>query len=266
MWFPFIPLSVSAIIVSSFGFSLQNAKPHCPPPEEVKPCTCSDSGEVSALCRNIKDGNALTNAFSKNLNWNIERVHFDHCTIDYIPSSILTYDSLKKINVSSSTLGSLFDEAPVKTPEIDIYLYDVKLLRGLKWEIFKDSSISGLGTFKFEIRHFGKDFKEYMPQGVKNLWFENSKTVRITHQAFQRMVNLDVLVLTGGSLKSISRDMFPRPWNIKFWNLSQQKLTALPKDIFDDLPQLTMFSLMKNFLTTIDEEVFTKSGTTYYLN
>ncbi|CAL1281573.1 unnamed protein product [Larinioides sclopetarius] len=105
-----------------------------------------------------------------------------------------------------------------------------------------------------------------MPQSVKNLYFENSKTARISQQAFQRMVNLDTLTLTGGSLKSISRDMFPRTWNIKFWNLSQQKLTTLPKDIFDDLPQLIIFSVMKNFLTTIDEEVYTKSGASYYLN
>ncbi|KAF8767981.1 Nyctalopin like protein [Argiope bruennichi] len=266
MWFSLILLSFSTIITTSIGFSNSSDKAHCPPPEEVKPCTCSDSGEVSALCTGIHDESAIINVFSKHSNWNIHAVHFDRCILDYIPSAIVNYGNIEKLNVSSSTLSSLFDEPPTKTPKITIYLYDVKFSRGIEWELLANSSISGLGTFNVDIRHFGKDFKEYMPEVVKHLWFEDSKTVRITHQAFQRMINLEILTLTGGSLKHISRDMFPRPWNIKFLNLSRQKFTSLPKDLFEDLPELTMFSIMKNHLTTIDVDIFTKSGASYFLH
>ncbi|GBM97474.1 hypothetical protein AVEN_103887-1 [Araneus ventricosus] len=220
MWFLLVLFYVSTITVPTFGFLIQNGGSLCPPPEEVAPCTCSEvSDRVTALCKGISNARTIEKVFSKNPDWNLQDVHFDQCVLDYIPSSIVKSARFQTLNVTSSTLVSLFDAAPVKTPEINVYLYDVKILRGVQWEFFSNATLKEFGAWNVDIEHFGTSFKEHMPQVVTNLWFDNTKTASISHQAFQHMVNVEMFTLVGGSLKKISRDMFPRPWKVLSWDL-----------------------------------------------
>ncbi|GBO33185.1 hypothetical protein AVEN_52256-1 [Araneus ventricosus] len=113
------------------------------------------------------------------------------------------------------------------------------------------------------IRSLGKDFKDNVPKGVQILWFENTGITSIKNQAFSHLQNLNFLVIRGGSLKKLSRDWFPRPWNVTYLDFSYHKIAALPEDIFADIPMLSFFRFEGNLLSTISEKVFTKH-TVYY--
>ncbi|GBM20700.1 hypothetical protein AVEN_135411-1, partial [Araneus ventricosus] len=66
------------------------------------------------------------------------------------------------------------------------------------------------------IRSLGQDFKDNIPKGVQSLRFENTGITSIKNQAFSHLQKLNILSIRRGSLKKLSRDWFPRPWNLTY--------------------------------------------------
>ncbi|KAG8189357.1 hypothetical protein JTE90_021860 [Oedothorax gibbosus] len=236
----------------------------CPPPELISPCTCfkntENSNRVTAQCSNFTNSQDLEEIFTKNPNWNIQDVHIDGAIMPYIPAVMLEKAVFQSLNVSSSTLITLFDETPVTTPELNLYMYSIKFLRGFQWSSIAHANLLELGAWNTDIRNFGLEFKKNIPIKVKGLWFENTNTKKITDKAFENLKDLATMTLKGGSIKIISRDMFPRPWNVTFLDLSFHKIAILPEDIFADMPSLYAFFFQGNLLRTLPGKAFIKSN------
>ncbi|GFT23466.1 uncharacterized protein NPIL_556371 [Nephila pilipes] len=210
-----------AIVTSSYAFviSSDDDRDVCPPRDQIAPCTCFRARytkRVTALFENFTDAMDIERIFEKNPSWKIEDVHIDQCVMSYLPAVMLEKARFQSLNVSSTTLYTLFDVTPVKTPELNLYLHNVKLLRGFEWTSIANSNLKEFMTFGLVIRHFGKEFIDNIPDTVKGLWFENSKTVNIAPKAFAKLSNLEVLTITGGSIKKISRDMLPKAAKLFF--------------------------------------------------
>lgn len=209
-----------AFVVCSQGSIILREGSVCPPPEQISPCTCFKNAQnlqrVTGLCSNFTDAVALGEIFTKNPNWNLQDVHIDRAVMAYIPALMLEKAVFQSLNVSSTTLVTLFDVTPVTTPELNLYLYDLRLMRGFQWSSIAHANLLELGAWNTDIKNFGQDFKDNIPINVERLMFENTKTSKITHQAFENLQKLTILSITRGSIKTISRDMFPRPWKVNY--------------------------------------------------
>ncbi|KAF8767983.1 protein slit-like [Argiope bruennichi] len=241
----------------------------CPPPENIAPCICFKAPiteRVTAQCSNFTNAYDIKAIFDKNPNWNLQDVWIDNSVMAFLPAKMLEKAQFQTLNVSSTTLITLFDTTPVTTPELNLYMTDVRLQRGFQWKSIANSTLLELGIWNMSVKSFGQEFKDNVPKKVQRLWFENTGTVSIRNQAFSLLQNLQILVLKRGSLKKISRDMFPRPWNVVYLDLSYQKIADLPEDMFVDLPKLGFFLFEGNMLTTISEKVFIKHKVFYSFN
>lgn len=262
MNFLLIYVFILSVFTSGYSFSLSASEDNvCPPPVQIAPCTCfkSSAGRITALCTNFTDTTDFLNIFEKNIHWNLQDVHINQSVMSYLPAKILETARFQSLNVSHTTLNTLFDVAPVKTPELNLYLYNVKLLRGFQWSSIANSTLFELMTYNLPFRYFGKEFKDNIPKKVKGLWFENSKTMNIIPQAFADLSSLKYLSVTGGSLKTLTRDMFPKPTALWYLDFSSQKISNLQEGLLDDMPTLKMFRIEDNFLTTLSPKVFIKS-------
>ncbi|GIZ04320.1 uncharacterized protein CEXT_26021 [Caerostris extrusa] len=216
-----VAVTIVSIVNSSLIHSNEEGN-DCPPPEQLDPCTCFkdlNSGRVTVLCSNFSDAELLRNIFDRNPGWKLQDVHIDRSIMAYIPASLLERAQFQRLNVSFTTLVTLFDKTPVQTPELNLYLYNLRLQRGFVWSTIANSSLIDLGIFKMAIRRFGRTFKENIPKVVRNLFFENTDVQAILDEAFSDLHDLQSLVLDGGNLKTITRNMFPSPWKVRFWSL-----------------------------------------------
>ncbi|GFT23464.1 uncharacterized protein NPIL_556361 [Nephila pilipes] len=259
----FISAFIAAVLTSNNGFALPagDDRDVCPPPDRIAPCTCiraHDSNRITANCSNFTDATALKNIFVKNKDWSIEDVHIDQCVMSYLPAEMLEKARFQSLNVSFTTLYTLFDVTPVKTPELNLYLYNVKLLRGFEWKSIANSTLLELMTYNLPIKHFGKEFIDNIPKTVRGLWFDDSKTVTIAPKAFADLPDLRYLAVTGGSLKQLNRDMFPKPTKLLYLQFSSQKISSLPDGLLDDMDTLRMFRIENNFLTTVSQKAFSR--------
>ncbi|GFT07407.1 uncharacterized protein TNCV_3788881 [Trichonephila clavipes] len=209
---------VVAVVTCNYAFAYDD-RDVCPPPDQIAPCKCFRAPftkRITALCTNFTNAMEIQNIFDRNPGWNLQDVHIDSCVMPYIPAQMLEKARFQSLNLSSSSLYTMFDVTPVKTPELNLYLHNVKLLRGFQWSDIANSTLRELTTFGLIVRHFGKEFVDNIPKTVKALWFENSKTVNIAPKAFSSLPELEVLSVIRGSLKAISRDMFPKPTKMMF--------------------------------------------------
>ncbi|CAL1281576.1 unnamed protein product [Larinioides sclopetarius] len=241
----------------------------CPPPDNIAPCTCFNSpvsNRITARCSNFTNANELKSIFNKNPDWDLQDVWIDQCALPFLPAKMLEKAHFQSLNVTSTSLFALFDTTPVTTPELNLYLYDVSILSSLRWRDFVNLSLLEFTTVNLTITSLGQDFKDHFPKGVQRLWFENTRITSIQNQALSSLTKLQYLVIKRGSLKKLSRDMFPRPWNVIYLDFSYQKIAALPEDFFTDLPQLSYFLFEGNQLSTLSEKVFTNYSAFYVLN
>ncbi|KAG8181130.1 hypothetical protein JTE90_000782 [Oedothorax gibbosus] len=237
----------------------------CPPPELISPCTCfintdrEYANRVTAQCSNFTNSQDLAEIFTKNPNWNIQDVHIDGAVMPYIPAVMFEEAVFQSLNVSSSTLQTLFDETPNTTQELSLYMHNVKFLRGFQWSSIARANLKELWACNTDIWNFGLEFKKNIPIKVQALRFENTNTKKITDKAFENLKDLIIMTLKGGSIKVISRDMFPRPWNVTFLDLSFHKITILSEDMFADMPGLKIFLFEGNLLRTLPGKAFTEN-------
>ncbi|GBO43480.1 hypothetical protein AVEN_212957-1 [Araneus ventricosus] len=198
------------------GYDAENL---CPPPENIAPCTCFKApvtNRVTARCSNFTNSYEIKAIFDRNPDWDLQDVWIDESVMPFLPAKMLEEAHFQTLNVSSTSLVTLFDKTPVTTPELNVYLYDVKILRGFQWSDIANSTLLEMGTWNMTIRSLGKDFKDNIPKGVQRLYFENTGITSIKNEAFSRLQNLNILVIRRGSLKKMSRDWFPRPWNVTY--------------------------------------------------
>ncbi|GBN18383.1 hypothetical protein AVEN_67312-1 [Araneus ventricosus] len=247
------------------GYDAENL---CPPPENIAPCTCYKSPftyRVTARCSNFTNSYEIKAIFDRNPDWKLQEVWIDGSVMPFLPAKMLEEAHFQFLNVSSTSLVTLFDKTPVTTPELSLYMYDVKILRGFQWSDIANSTLLEMRTRNMTIRSLGKDFKDNIPKGVQRLYFENTGITSIKNQAFSHLQKLKVLEIRRGSLKKLSRDWFPRPWNVTYLDFSYQKIAALPEDILADLPMLSVFFFEGNLLSTISEKVFSDVMVFYIL-
>ncbi|GBN93771.1 hypothetical protein AVEN_227878-1, partial [Araneus ventricosus] len=245
------------------GYDAEN---FCPPPEDIAPCTCFKApitNRVTARCSKFTNSYEIKAIFDRNPNWDLQDVWIDESVMPFLPAKMLEEAHFQTLNVSSTSLVTLFDKTPVTTPGLNLYLYDVKILRGFRWSEIANSNLLLMKTRNMNIRSLGQDFKDNIPKGVRRLSFENTGITSIRNRAFSDLRNLKILEIRRGSLKKMSRDWFPRPWNLTYLDFSYHKIAALPDDIFADIPMLSFFVFEGNLLSTISEKVFTKHTVFY---
>ncbi|GBN18387.1 hypothetical protein AVEN_67316-1 [Araneus ventricosus] len=237
----------------------------CPPPELIDPCICFDhSRKCTAVCSNFTNSEDLQIIFERTPGWKLEEVLFENSVMKYIPTAIVEVPHFKTLDVRSTTLLQLFQNPPITSSRISLNLYNVTLLRGLDWHSLSNLNIRGLTTENIRIKYFGKEFKNGIPKSVSSLKFHNSKTVSITDNAFSEFDRLITLGIEDGYIKKISRDMFPRPWRVHIWRMSNQRISVLPDDIFSDLPNLAFLDFSKNLLKTISEKMFLQERKVFF--
>ncbi|GFT23460.1 uncharacterized protein NPIL_556341 [Nephila pilipes] len=261
MLFLLISALFVSVFTSSYGFLLfaGDDKDICPPIDQIDPCTCYKapvSHRIIAHCSNFTDATALKNIFVKNPDWSINDVYIEQSVMSYLPAEMLEKARFQSLNVSSTTLYTLFDVTPAKTPELNLYLHNVKLLRGFEWASLANSTLLELMTYNLPIKRFGKEFIDNIPKTVRGLWFDNSKTVEIAPKAFAALPHLKYLAVTGGSLTKLSRDMFPKPTELYYLQFSSQKISSLPDGLLSDMDALVMFRIENNQLMTVSQKVF----------
>ncbi|CAL1281577.1 unnamed protein product [Larinioides sclopetarius] len=245
------------------GYDTENL---CPPPENIAPCICFNApitNRLTARCSNILNHDEIKTVFDRNPDWGLQDVWIDKFVMPFLPAKMLEEAHFQSLNITSTFLISLFDATPVTTPELNLYLSNVKLLRGFQWSQIANSTLLEMGIWNMTIKSLGQDFKDNMPKGVQRLWFENTGIKSIKNQAFSNLVNLQYLVIKGGSIKKLSRDMFPKPCKVSYLDISHQKIASIPEDFFTDIPDLSVFVFEGNLLTTISEKVFTNHNTFY---
>ncbi|CAL1281578.1 unnamed protein product [Larinioides sclopetarius] len=263
-------LLISAVLVTYvYGNTIPtryDEENFCPPPENIAPCTCFKapvSNRITARCSNFTNSYEIKEIFDRNPEWNLQDVWIDHCVMPFLPAKMLETAHFQTLKVFSTSLVTLFDATPVTTPELNVYVSDVKILRGFRWKDIANSTLFEMITTNMTIKSLGQDFKDNFPKGVERLWFEKSGITSIKNQAFSRLEKLKYLLLNGGSLKKLSRDWFPRPWGVIYLDLSNQKIASIPEDFFTDLPDLSIFIFKENLLTSISEKVFTNHDALY---
>jgi len=94
----------------------------------------------------------------------------------------------------------------------------------------------------------------------------NKNLAALPRGVFDKLINLQKLVLTGNKLTSLPEGIFDNLENLGELSLSDNKLTSLPEGIFDKLVNLKVLYLYKNNKITFSHNIFNNLVNLKYLN
>ncbi|GFY69000.1 hypothetical protein TNIN_319691 [Trichonephila inaurata madagascariensis] len=188
----------------------------------------------------------------------VMQVHIKYSVLQYLPYDIFEKVHVYALYLKNVTLIQLFDKPPTFLQDVDtLHIENTKLLRGVIWKLLEPlAHLRVLNIYYNNIKSLGSDFSEHATKELQQLSFYETGTKTIKPGTFRDFVNLDKLAIDHCKITTLSRDMFPVPFNARYLYFNYNQLTYIPDNLFTNMPNLQTIGLRSNNIVVLPESAF----------
>ncbi|GFY62203.1 hypothetical protein TNIN_135131 [Trichonephila inaurata madagascariensis] len=254
-----LKLTVISLLITVTLASLNSSKKKgCPEPIDTRPCTCYNSPKTVLECQHIEESEILRNVFRNSSGYEYKEVHIKYSVLQYLPYDIFEKVHVYALYLKNVTLIQLFDKPPTFLQDVDtLHIESTKLLRGVIWKLLEPlTHLRVLNIYYNNIKSLGSDFSEHATKELQQLSFYETGTKTIKPGTFRDFVNLDKLAIDHCKITTLSRDMFPVPFNARYLYFNYNQLTSIPDNLFTNMPNLQTIGLRSNNIVVLPESAF----------
>ncbi|GIY43013.1 uncharacterized protein CDAR_177841 [Caerostris darwini] len=246
------------VLVAVFHTTFSQSEKGCPDAEDIKPCFCVYTGLTFLHCQNLSDAEPLRSVFKNSERFRYNEVHIDGSTLQYLPHEMFDKVEVQGLYLKDTTITQLFDQTPEPVEALQkLYIDRTRVLRGIIWGILEPlKNLRILTIYYNSIKTIGSDFSQYAPKNLEQLTLYDTETKSIKPGVFANFTKLDKIAIDHGKITTLTRDIFPTPWNGRFLYLNEHKISEIPKDLFSQMPNLQTLSFRTNQLSTLPENAF----------
>ncbi|GBO05535.1 hypothetical protein AVEN_270662-1 [Araneus ventricosus] len=187
----------------------------CPEPEGIRPCVCTQAPFTYLLCQKITDAEELRNVFIHSERYRYKEVHIEYSTLQYLPYDIFETVRVIELYLKNVTLTQLFDRPPQALDELrTLHIENSRVMRGIIWQILEPlKSLRILNVYYNSIKTLGSEFSNYATKDLEQLTFYGTETKTIKPGTFANFTKLDKIAVDACKLSTLTRDIFPTPFN-----------------------------------------------------
>lgn len=234
----------------------------CPPAEDLLPCYCvSDGQTIRVDCMSVTSAEDVKKAISSTKG--IRRVFIDflRARIDKVPSDLFKGLHVTKLSFTNCNFKTFGDEGRSALEgledtieEFSIHFSfseenELKFLNVSGLKVIEDLEIEGNSLTKL-----GNEWFKDGPASLKTLFIMTNLIEELGDRAFENLVNLKNLWLTGNRFKELRRSMLPTPaTHLTSLDLTDNGISCLPEDMFSNMPSLKEVVLADNGITKLPE-------------
>ncbi|KAF8766430.1 Slit like protein [Argiope bruennichi] len=188
-------------------------------------------------------------------------VHIQFSVLQYLPYEIFEKVPIESLYLKNTTLIQLFDRPPRALEGLDtLHLESAKLMRGVVWRLLEPlTHLRILNVYYNSIKTLGLDFSKYATKELEQISFYATETKSIKPGTFVDFVKLNKVAFDECKLTSLTRDIFPNPFNVQVLHFNRNKLTTIPDDLFSHMPRLQTVGLRYNQIAVIPATAFLDS-------
>ncbi|KAG8182229.1 hypothetical protein JTE90_002660 [Oedothorax gibbosus] len=247
----------SALILCAAAV-LVSAEKGCPYPEDVEPCTCTETGDyVSLGCRRVDDTEVLRRVFDNSRRYHFNEFVLRQSTLQYIPHEVFDDVRVKSLVLMNVTLRNMFDKAPTDPDLMHLSVLEVKILAGWDWKKLADfKNVEYLTIWDTLLKRLPADFRSNVSKKLRRLSLRNCNIKKLQDDVFADLTDVEKFDLGNNAIVDIKRTMFPRRTKVKMLNLIYNKISTVPSDMFSDMPFLVDVSLRGNMMAVLPEATF----------
>ncbi|CAL1300685.1 unnamed protein product [Larinioides sclopetarius] len=230
----------------------------CPEQENIVPCVCTQAPFTYLLCENLTDEEELRNVFIHSERYRYKEVHIEHSSLQYLPHDIFETVRVIELYLKNVTLAQLFDRPPQALDELrTLDIDNSRVMRGLIWKILEPLKSLRTLTVSFNtIKTLGRDFSTYATKDLEQLTFYKTGIKTIKPGTFANFTKLDKIEIDGCNLRTLTRDIFPTPFNGRVLYFNNNKISTIPEGLFSQMPNLQTLGLRKNLISTLPKKAF----------
>ncbi|GFY17892.1 uncharacterized protein TNCV_3383851 [Trichonephila clavipes] len=192
----------------------------CPPPELIEPCTCKYPHDPAIVCSNITRMETITGLFERTGELRFKHFTLSHSTLQFLPAHALISKRVFGLTFENTTLTGLFDETPSSNNLVHMFVLDnVRIQRAIQWPMFqKLTKLRIMQLIGVTIKRLGKDFINNINQGLSDIFLSETRTTSLSDGLFENMKDLMQVAIIKSQIKTLKRNMFPRPAKLSSMN------------------------------------------------
>lgn len=216
------------------------------------------------ICSGFNDPIELKNQVQRHQNENYSYLLLKDSNLEYIPPALLSDATPLVLEFNNVTVQSYSQPGTDINPFAGLETSLRKIVFShnsslpQSWTILGHlSQLEELKIYNITQVDLTGDFNG-LPRGLKELHIIATSIGHAEDQWLADLRNLEVLSIMVTNLRTISREMLPKPApKLAMLQLAFNNLTSLPGDLTRDLPALNLLILRGNRITAFAEETFT---------
>ncbi|GIX92994.1 hypothetical protein CEXT_349231 [Caerostris extrusa] len=185
-------------------------------------------------------------------------VYIRYSTLQYLPQEVLKNVRIVALHLENTTLAQVFDESPESVEDLkQLNIVSIRALRGVIWEILEPlKNLRILNIYHNSVKTLGSDFSQYASKNLEQFNLYATETETIKPGVFADFPKLNEVAIFYGKLRTLTRDIFPTPWNGYSLFFTANQLSEIPTGLFSRMPNLQSLILSQNQLSTLPQDAF----------
>ncbi|GIY43020.1 hypothetical protein CDAR_177881 [Caerostris darwini] len=247
-----------SILAATFHTAFSLTEKGCPDSKAIAPCSCDYDKLTHLFCDHLSDAETLRTVFKNSEGFLYNEVYVRYSTLKYLPQEMFKNVKVVALHLINITLAQVFEESPESVEDLkQLDIENTRALRGVIWEILEPlKNLRILSIYDNSIKTLGSEFSQYASKNLERFSLYFTETETIKPGVFADFPKLNEVAIFNGKLRTLTRDIFPTPWNGYSLFFSANQLTEIPKGLFSQMPNLQYLILSRNQLSVLPQDAF----------
>lgn len=174
-------------------------------------CFYNQEHGVTLVCNSITDEDVQDETIFLYVDSEFQTFNISNSVLSFIPSNPETFQDVRTIYITQSSLTFLFaDIPPLKLDTI--IMDDVEFQFGMSWEYFEDlRNLKNIIIRNVNIVSLDTEFERSANRRLVRLMLQNTNTSFMSENVFDKFTYLSDLRIESSHIKRLRRSMFPKP-------------------------------------------------------
>ncbi|GIY60718.1 hypothetical protein CDAR_403331 [Caerostris darwini] len=246
-----------SILVVVFHTAFSQTEKRCPDSKVIAPCSCYYGKLTHLFCEHLSDAETLRTVFKNSEGFLYNEVYIQYSTLQYLPQEMFKNVQVVALYLKNTTLAQVFDESPGSVEVLkQLNIENTRALSKLMKFVVVVVGPAASHMQRDLVKTLGSEFSQYASKNLEHFSLYLTETETIKPGVFADFPKLNEVAIFYGKLRTLTRDIFPTPWNGNSLYFTANQLFEIPKGLFSQMPNLQYLTLSQNQLSVLPQDAF----------